>query len=274
MAIATETILKPAAFTGYLARPARAVGPLPGVLVIQEAWGVDAHIEDVTRRFAAAGYVALAPDLFADPEAGRRPEPLGRERMTELLEFMDVSPPTVFSDPAAREAALAKLPEVERARVGESLGVLTSVMTPGRREALLGIVQAAASYLREEQIETRGGRLGVVGFCLGGALAALLACRDPDLGAAVIFYGNPPPAGEIPQIRCPVLGFFGERDQRITSQLPALVEAMGAARKRFERVVYEGAGHAFFNDGRAAYNVAAARDAFARTLAFLRDTLA
>ena len=73
MAILTETISKPE-LTGYLARPERAQGPLPGVLVIQEAWGVDAHIEDVTRRFAAAGYLALAPDLFS--EGGKRPAPL------------------------------------------------------------------------------------------------------------------------------------------------------------------------------------------------------
>ena len=148
MAILTETISEPG-FSGYLARPERAAGPLPGLLVLQEAWGVDAHIEDVTRRFAAAGYLALAPDLFAQGAGGQRPAPFAPERMSELQAFMNAAPPTVFSDAAAREAALGKLPEPERARVGESLGALTAVMAPARREGLLATVQAAVRYLRE-----------------------------------------------------------------------------------------------------------------------------
>ncbi|HEY4394054.1 MAG TPA: dienelactone hydrolase family protein [Polyangia bacterium] len=270
MAILTETISEPG-FSGYLARPERAAGPLPGVLVIQEAWGVDAHIEDVTRRFAAAGYVALAPDLFA--EGGHRSAPFARERMAELQAFMNAAPPTVFADAGAREAALAKLPDAERTRVGESLGALTSVMAPARREGLLAAVQAAARYLREARPETRGQRIAALGFCLGGGLSGLLACRDPELGAAVIFYGNPPPAEEIPKIRCPVMVLVGTADQRIAGQIPAFSEAMSAAGKRLESLSYEGAGHAFFNDGRPAYNLSAARDAFPRVLAFLRDAL-
>jgi carboxymethylenebutenolidase len=272
MAIATETISKPG-LCGYLARPERATGPLPGILVIQEAWGVDPHIEDVTRRFAASGYLALAPDLFVG-EDGQRPPPFARERMAEFQAFMNAAPPTVFSDPAAREAALDKLPEAQRARVGESLGNLISVMAPARREALLASVLAAARYLREERAETRGQKLGAVGFCLGGGLSALLACRDPELGAAVVFYGNAPAAEEIPKIGCPVLMFYGGADQRIAGQVPPFAEAMSAAGKRFETVVYDGVGHAFFNDGRPTYKVEAARDAFARTLAFFRDALA
>jgi carboxymethylenebutenolidase len=272
MAIATETILKPNEFTGFLARPGRAKGALPGLVVIQEAWGVDAHIEDVTRRFAAAGYVALAPDLYAVD--GQRPLPLSRERLEELVSFVNDGPPTLFADPAARDAALAKRPEGERARLAESMAALSAGgFSPERREAQLAIVKAAVQYLREEREETRGQKLGAVGFCLGGALSGMLACRDPELAAAVIFYGNPPAVAEIPKIVCPVLGFYGGKDQRISSQLPAFVEAMDAAGKRFQHVVYEEAGHAFFNDSRPAYDVAAARDAFPRALAFFRDAL-
>ena len=111
-------------YAGYLAYPANAPKPLPGVLVVQEAWGVDAHIEDVTRRFAAAGYVALAPDLFA--VEGKRPEPLAAGRMAEVLAFVNEAPPTVMSDAAARDAALAGRPEAERARIGESLAALAT----------------------------------------------------------------------------------------------------------------------------------------------------
>ena len=97
MAITTETILKPDGFTGVVARPEHAKGALPGLLVIQEAWGVDAHIEDVTRRFAAAGYLALAPDLFAVD--GDRPAPLARDRMAELVAFVNEEPPTFSATP-------------------------------------------------------------------------------------------------------------------------------------------------------------------------------
>ena len=71
---------------GYLARPERAADPLPGVVVIQEVFGVNSQIEDVTRRIAAAGYVALAPDLFA--VEGERPAPLSQERIAAAMRIM------------------------------------------------------------------------------------------------------------------------------------------------------------------------------------------
>lgn len=272
MAISTETVVKPDGFTGYLARPARPGGPLPAVLVVHEAWGVDAHIEDVTRRIAAAGYLALAPDLFT--ETAERPEPLARDRMEELQAFLDQGPPNILGDQAVRDAALAQRPEPERGRLAASLAALArKAFAPEQRGHLLSTLQAAATYLREEQPETRGQRIAVVGFCVGGTLAAHLACRDAELAAAVIFYGSPPPSEEIPNIRCPVAGFYGGRDTRITGQVPAFTEAMRAAGKRFEPRIYPDAGHAFFNDSRPSYDVAAARDAFPRLLGFLRDTL-
>lgn len=273
MAIATETILKTDGFTGYLARPERAKGPLPALLIVQEAWGLDAHIEDVTRRFAAAGYVALAPDLYA--QAGKRPEPLSRERLADLVAFVNEAGPAVIGDPQARARALGGRAETERARLGESLELLSQVgFGASRRDEQVATLKAAAEYLRSERKETSGQKIASVGFCLGGGLSALLACRDPDLGAAVIFYGSAPAVDEIARIRCPVLGFYGGKDQRITPGVPALAEAMASAGKSFQHHVYPEAGHAFFNDGRPSYDVGAARDAFARVLAFLRDTLA
>src|SRR5271155_5525348 len=82
---------------GYLAYPERAKTPLPAVLILQEAWGVDAHIEDVTRRFAGAGYAALAPDLFA--KRGERPLDLSGDRLAGLSGFVQAHPPTIFTDP-------------------------------------------------------------------------------------------------------------------------------------------------------------------------------
>ena len=235
---------------GYLAHPERAAPPLPAVLVIQEIWGVDAHIQDVTRRFAAAGYAALAPDLYA--EHGQRPDELTPERIAELQAFMTGLPPAAWQDPQARDAEVAKLPEAKQSAIRATHTTL---------------------YLRHEHDATRGQRVGCVGFCMGGGLSALLACNDPELSAAAVFYGSAPPLGEVARIQCPVLGLYGGLDERINAGIPALEAAMKQAGKSFEAHVYPGAMHSFFNDTRASYHVGAARDAFARTLELFRRTL-
>src|SRR5208337_3207810 len=104
--------------SGYFAKPERAAAPLPGVLVIQEIGGVNTQIEDVTRRVAAAGYAALAADLFAVD--GKRPEALTKERIAEAFGFSARLPPGTMFDPASREVELAKLGEAERSRIGET----------------------------------------------------------------------------------------------------------------------------------------------------------
>jgi carboxymethylenebutenolidase len=255
--------------SGLLAWPERAVPPLPAVLVLQEAWGVDPHIEDVTLRFARAGYAALAPDLFA--ENGERPVPLSRERMEMLKEFINTMPPSGWSDASAREQALALLPEPRRAQVAESMGALMATM--GRVDAFVPKLVDAANFLRSDHLLTRGAKVGAVGFCMGGGLSARLACADPKLAAAIIFYGAAPPADQVPNIACPVLGFYGGLDQRVNAGIAGFAAAMNEHGKRFEYHVYEGVQHAFFNDSRPAYHARASRDAFARVLQWFREEL-
>jgi carboxymethylenebutenolidase len=256
-------------YSGYLAMPSRAAGPLPAVVVIQEAWGLDEHIEDVARRFALAGYAALAPDLYASK--GVRPAPFARDRMAELLDFVNQHGAPVFMDESKRQAALATLPEDRRARVSESLATLFG----GIRDlgAYVPALLAATAYLREDNERTRGQKIGSIGYCMGGGLSGLLACHDPNLAAACIYYGSAPPADLVPRIACPVYGFYGGNDKRIMDALPAFTEAMAKAGKQFESQVYGGAEHAFFNDERPSYHVAASRDAFARTLEVFRRHL-
>jgi len=252
---------------GYLAVPDRASGPLPGVVVIQEIWGVDGHIEDVTRRLAAAGYAALAPDLFA--EAGVRPAPLARERIVEAQAFLNGLPATAWRDAEARRAALAGLPGAERARIDESVGTLFGSL--GQMDRFLPALRAAVRRLRGDGAAQP---VVCVGFCMGGGLAALLACEEPELAGAAIFYGSAPPLDRVARIQCPVAGFYGGLDERVNAGLPAFTEAMRAAGKSFEPRVYDGAAHAFFNDTRPAYHVGASRDAFARLLEFFRRAVA
>jgi carboxymethylenebutenolidase len=268
MAIRTE-VVRCGDCSGYLAIPARAELPLPAVVVIQEITGITEHMEDVTRRIAAAGYLALAPDLYA--VKGERPQALGRERVTKAMTFMRSLPPGSFGDPAARDAGLAKLPEAERAPVGETLGQMFAAA--GRTQNMVFSLRSAVHYLREERPESRQQKVGCVGFCMGGGLSALLACEEPELSACVVYYGGSPAVEKVPGIACPVLGFYGEKDVRVTSGVPAFDEAMLKAGKSFEHHVYPGAMHAFFNDDGGAYDVRAVRDSFPRMLAFFQKHL-
>jgi carboxymethylenebutenolidase len=256
--------------SGYFAKPGRGAGPLPGVLVIQEVGGVNEQIIDVTRRIAGAGYAALAPDLFA--QNGVRPPALIPERISEAFAFAGKLPPGTMFDPQKRAAALAELPEAERLRVSDTFGQVFAFVAPGRLESLAPLVSAAFRHLRAERPETRGQRLGCVGFCMGGGLSALLACEEPELSAAAVFYGNTPAPEKIAKITCPVMGFYGGNDQRVNAGIPAFAEGMRAAGKSFESHVYSGANHAFFNE-EGPYDAAASRDAFARLLAFFNANL-
>jgi carboxymethylenebutenolidase len=269
--ILTETVRFGAnqEFVGYLAWPERAALPLPGVVVFQEAFGVNDHIEEVTRRVAAAGYLALAPDLFAVD--GVRVPALSRERMDAFLGFMNSVPPTAWMDEKAREAAIGALPADQAAALRETYGVLFGGFTQPERS--LPAALAAAAYLRGDDPRSRGQKVAAIGFCMGGGIAGALAAHDPALAAAAVFYGMPPKAERVPDIRCPVLGFYGATDKRIMDAIPAFSEAMAKAGLRFEPHVYERVGHAFFNDGRPSYDVGAARDAWARLLAFLQQHL-
>ena len=257
-------------FTGQLFYPSNAKLPLPSVIVIQEAWGVDAHIEDVAHRIAMAGYATFAPDVYA--RDGARPAPLTRERGAEAKAFFDRLTPPQMIDPDERAKAMEQEPEPLRTRLRESVRAIFTTAAGG--ETNLAPVLAAAKWLRESCDVTRGEKIASVGFCMGGGLSALLAAHDPQLAAAVIFYGTAPREELVAKIQCPVLGLYGATDARINAGLPAFVAAMAKHGKPFEHYLYEGAGHAFFNDTRASYEVRAARDAWVRTLAMFHEHLA
>jgi carboxymethylenebutenolidase len=105
-------------------------------------------------------------------------------------------------------------------------------------------------------------------------LSAALAANDGQLRGAIIYYGSLPAGIPIEPIRAPLLGFYGENDKRITDAVPDFSASLKAAGKSFEYHVYPDAPHAFFNDTRPSYHVSSARDAFVRTLDFLRGALA
>jgi carboxymethylenebutenolidase len=201
---------------GYLAKTGRAKAP--GVVVIQEWWGLQDQIKGVCDRFALAGYEALAPDLYGGT----------------VVAYHD-------TDAAGREM--------------NSLNFL---------EATDQVVLGAAQFLKRS-----GAKIGLTGFCLGGAVTILGACRIPDISAAVCFYGLPPATVAKPaDIKVPLQAHFANRDDWCTPEAVNAFEAgLKAARKTADLYRYD-ADHGFVNEQRDAHDRAAAELAWERTLAF------
>jgi len=109
-------------------------------------------------------------------------------------------------------------------------------------------LQAVADYAK--QIPASNGTISVAGFCWGGTQSFTFATNRTDLELACVFYGTPPESG-FENITCPVYGFYGGNDSRVTSTVPDTEETMETAGKLFEAVVYEGAGHGFMRSGEA-----------------------
>ncbi len=219
--IHTEMISFPAngdSIPGYLAQPAKP-GAYPGVVVIQEWWGLLPHIKDVTERFARAGYVALAPDLYHGKAASEPDE--------------------------ARKLAMAL-----------------------KRDQAVAEILAGARHLQNlAQVSSR--QVGVLGFCMGGGLAASAAAEsDGELGAAVMFYGRPLSPDDTAKLQVPLLGLFGELDQGIPVEtVRAFEKELQTYGKVHEIHIYPGAPHAFFNDSRPhIYHAEAAADAWKKVL--------
>jgi carboxymethylenebutenolidase len=201
---------------GYLANAGRANAP--GVVVIQEWWGLIDQIKGICDRFALAGYDALAPDLYAGT----------------VVPYHD------------REAA------------GKEMNSLNFF------DATDENVRGAVLLLKKS-----GAKVGLTGFCLGGAVTILGACRIPELSAAVCFYGIPPESVAKPaDVKVPLQAHFANQDDWCTPQaVNAFEAALKAAGKNAQVYRYDAA-HAFVNEQRDVYDRAAAELAWERTLVF------
>lgn len=135
-------------------------------------------------------------------------------------------------------------------------------------------VEATVAWLRAHP-RVGSSKVGIIGFCMGGAYALQEAIDDADMAAVAIFYGSPEtdPA-RLGKLRAPLQAHFGEKDDGIAaSRVAAFKAALQKAGKTADVYTYGGAGHAFMNDSRPSYHIDASRLAWARTLAFLQKHL-
>ncbi len=160
-------------------------------------------------------------------------------------------------------------------------GGTANVTDPARIQAALGNANTArlvedmnggVKYL-QSLAYVRADRVGAMGFCFGGGMVWLLCARNPDIKAAAPFYGSGLPIGEVANIRAAVLGVYGGTDTRINSSIPALEAGLKESNKTYKMNVYQGAGHAFFNDTVGSYNPTAAAAAWRDTLDWFRQYL-
>lgn len=212
----------------YRAMPAKGKS-FPVVLVVQEIFGVHEHIKDICRRFAKLGHLALAPALYA------------RQGDTSKLSSIDEIRPIV-----------SKVPDAQ----------------------VMSDLDATVAYAKKTG-KGDTGKLGITGFCWGGRIVWLYAAHNPQLKAGVAWYGRlvgnatelqpKHPVDLAAQLKAPVLGLYGGKDQGIPlDTIEKMRAAIKAANGKSEIIVYPEAGHGFNADYRPGYDKQAAQDGWRR----------
>jgi len=130
---------------------------------------------------------------------------------------------------------------------------------------------AAVKYLKTHPQST--GKVGCMGFCWGGGVTNQVAVQSPALNAAVPFYGRQPAPEDVPKIKASMLLHYAGLDERINAGIEAFEAALKKASVEYKMFMYEGAGHAFFNDTGSRYHKEAALLAWERSIAFLKEKL-
>jgi carboxymethylenebutenolidase len=216
---------------GYLAEPdigGNAAAKAPGMVVIQEWWGLNDQIRGVADKLAKAGYRALVPDLYRGKTA------VDAKEANHLMTGLN------FGDAAGQD------------------------------------IRGAVQYLKQSSP-----KVGVTGFCMGGALTVLSAVNVPEMDAGVIWYGYPPlEYVDAKKIKAPLLGHWATQDQAFAiSGVDALEKKLREANVKFEFHRYN-CKHAFANEtadqkklDMLKYDPKAAEHAWQRTMDFLRKEL-
>lgn len=218
-------------FSAYLATPKSGKGP--GIVVIQEIFGVNSWVRQIADRYAAMGYVAMAPDLFWRQEPG--------------IQFTD--------------------------KTQEDWGKAFKLMQGMDQAKAIEDIQATIDALRANPACT--GKVGAVGYCLGGRLAYMTA-TGTNADAAVGYYGVGLDGllGDAGKIAHPLMLHIAEKDQFAPPEIQAKVHAGLDGNRHVTLHDYAGQDHAFARDGGEHFDQAAATLANDRTTAFFKQNLA
>jgi carboxymethylenebutenolidase len=211
----------------YLVRPDDDM-VYPGIVLIQEWWGLEPHIREIAQRLATEGFVVLVPDLYHGKIAT---EPNDAQRL--LMQTFE------------------------------------------RMDAAVNEIVLSLDYLyKNAGVQPK--KIGLMGFCMGGHLAFRAAERFPHLGALSPWYagGYDPAAEDVAKVNAPVLAVYGETDGAIpVAQARKIEQLYKDAGKEIEVLIYPDAGHAFNNPDHGMGNAEAAKDAWAKAVAFFKAKL-
>jgi carboxymethylenebutenolidase len=223
----TTITTKDGSFSAYVARPKAASAP--AVVVIQEIFGVNAVMRDITDGLAGQGYLAICPDLFWRIEPG-----------VDITDKSEAEWKKAFS--------LMNAFDVD-----------------------LGVKDIAATIGTIRKDPGCGGKVGAVGFCLGGLLAFLTATRT-DADASVSYYGVgiESRVAEAEKLTQPLLLHIAEEDQFVPKAAQAIILQALKDHPMVEIYTYPGRNHAFARPGGEHYDEAAAKLAGGRTLQFFK----
>jgi carboxymethylenebutenolidase len=223
------------AIPAYRAMPNQG-GPFATVLVVEEIFGVHEHIKDICRRFAKLGYYAIAPELFA------------------------------------REGNPAQFTDIKE--------LITKIVSKAPDAQVMSDLDSAVAYAKSTG-KADTAKLAVTGFCWGGRITWLYASHNPQLKAAVAWYGpiDRPRTALQPKypidlaadLKCPVLGLYGGADESIpVASVEHMAAACKAAGKTCAIKIYPDTPHGFNADYRPSYRPEAAKDGWARMLAWFK----
>lgn len=226
---------KGGALPAYRAMPDKG-GPFPVILVVPEVFGVHEHIKDICRRLAKVGYLAIAPELFA------------------------------------RQGDVSKLSDVNE--------IVSKVVSKVPDSQVVSDLDATVDWAAANSGDAA--KLGITGFCYGGRITWLYCAQNPKVKAGVAWYGRldaqvtelqpKHPLDIAAQLKAPVLGLYGGKDQGIPlEQVERMRSALKQTGSKSEIIVYPDAPHAFNSDYRPSYREEAAKDGWARMLAWFKQ---
>ena len=218
---------------GYAAMPATGSN-FPTILVVQEVFGVHEHIQDICRRLAKSGYLAVAPELYA-----RQGDP--------------------------RKYTMQEIPKL-----------ISEVVSKVMPDQVNGDLDASAEWAAKNKGDAN--KLGITGFCWGGSAVWMYGAHQPKLKAGVSWYGAfmrqgwpKQPMDVLKDVKAPILGLYGGKDQGIPKDQVEMAEAeLKKVNSKSQIIVYPEAGHGFNADFRGSYREADAKDGWAKMLAWFK----